>query len=103
MSREKIKKNQETCNAVVQREIQAQAREPPEELLAFLRREPRRNLTVLVKKPENGQKLAALAPFTVDYPIPASGARYYLCRGGACQSPVDSIAALEKQLDQREK
>ena len=31
MSREKIKKNQETCNAVVQREIQAQAREPPEE------------------------------------------------------------------------
>lgn len=31
MSREKIKKNQETCNAVVKNEIQAQAREPPEE------------------------------------------------------------------------
>lgn len=49
------------------------------------------------------RKLAELAPFTADYPIPASGARYYLCRGGACQSPVDSVEALEKQLNQRVK
>ena len=61
-------------------------------------REERPNLTVLVKTPENAQKLGEIAPFTADYPIPASGARYYLCRGGACQSPADSIEALDGQM-----
>ena len=81
-------------------ELICTAGELPGELFAFLRREPRLNLTVLVKIPESKQKLAALAPFTVDYPIPASEARYYLCRGGACQSPADSIEALEGQMGQ---
>ena len=79
-------------------ELICTVRELPAELFAFLRREPRLNLTVLVKTPENEQKLADLAPFTAAYPIPASGARYYLCRGGACQSPVDRMEALEKQM-----
>ena len=84
-------------------ELICTARELPNELMSFLRREPRLNLTVLVKTPENAEPLAEIAPFTADYPIPASGTRYYLCRGGACQSPADSIEALEKQLNQREK
>ena len=29
------------------------------------------------------------------HPIPKTGAHFYLCRGGACQSPVDSVAVLE--------
>lgn len=81
-------------------ELICTARGLPAELSDFLRREPRLNLTVLVKTPENEQKLAELAPFTAEYPIPASGARYYLCRGGACQSPADSIEALAKQMDE---
>lgn len=87
-------------------ELVCAAREVPPELLAFLRREMRMNLTVLVRTPENAAQLAAIAPFTADYPIPAAGARYYLCRNGACQSPVESIEALERQwseLNQKER
>lgn len=78
-------------------ELVCTARERPEELLVFLRREPRPNLTVLLKTPENAGRLAGIAPFTADYPIPAAGAQYYLCRGGACQRPLDSITAVETQ------
>ena len=76
-------------------ELVCTAREVPVELLAFLRREPRMNLAVLVKTTESAQRLAEIAPFTAGYPIPETGARYYLCRGGTCQSPADSLAALE--------
>ncbi len=79
-------------------ELICAAGEVPPELWVFLRREPRMNLTVLVKTPDNAQRLAEIAPFAADYPIPASGAQYHLCRGGTCQSPVDSIAALEEQF-----
>ncbi|MGM9614770.1 MAG: thioredoxin domain-containing protein [Oscillospiraceae bacterium] len=81
-------------------ELVCAAREIPAELSAFLRREPRPNLTVLVKTPEKAQTLAALAPFTAAYPIPSSGARYYLCRDGACRSPADSPEALEVQIQE---
>ena len=67
----------------------------PEELRGFLREAPRLGLTVLVKTQENAGTLAALAPFTKDYPIPAQGAQYYLCQGGACAQPVDSIPELK--------
>ncbi|MBR7071823.1 MAG: thioredoxin domain-containing protein, partial [Clostridia bacterium] len=67
----------------------------PEELPRFLRKAPRPNLTVLVKTPENADRLRAVAPFTEAYPIPESGARYYLCRDGACEAPVESMEALK--------
>ena len=70
-----------------------------EELLAFLRREPCVNLTVLVKTPESAKQLAVLAPYTDDYPIPAFGAQYYLCRGGACQASTDSLEVIERQFE----
>lgn len=79
-------------------ELVAAAREIPAELRAFLRETSYRPLTVLVKTPENAEALAALAPFTEDYSIPEQGARYYLCRDGACARPVDSIAGLEALL-----
>ena len=66
----------------------------PRELLDYLRREPHRNLTVVLKTPENAQQLAETATFTEAFPIPETGAKYYFCRGGTCQSPVDSLEAL---------
>ncbi len=80
-------------------ELVVTAREVPAELPAFLRETPRRSLTVLVKTPESTGALAVLAPFTENYPIPEQGARYYLCRGGSCTRPVDSIAELEGLLE----
>ena len=79
-------------------ELVAAAQEIPEELRAFLRETPHPGLTVLVKTPENAGALAAAVPFTKDYPIPERGARYYLCRNGACAQPVDRISELEALL-----
>ena len=79
-------------------ELVVTAQKPPEELRTFLQREPHPELTVLVKTPESADLLAALAPFTKDYPTHVQGARYYLCRGGACARPVDSILELETVL-----
>jgi len=80
-------------------ELVVTAREIPAELPVFLRKTPRPALTVLVKTPERAGALSALAPFTENYPIPEQGARYYLCRGGSCAQPVDSITKLEALLE----
>ena len=76
-------------------ELVVTAQKPPKELRTFLRGNLHPQLTVLVKTPESASALAALAPFTKDYPIPAQGTRYYLCRSGACALPADSIPELE--------
>lgn len=70
----------------------------PAALSDFLRGKPRPGLTVLVKTAAEAERLAALAPFTAGYPIPPQGARYYLCRGRTCASPVDTVEALEQLL-----
>ena len=80
-------------------ELVCAARELPAELPAFLRGKLFPNLTVLVKTQENAQQLAQTAPFTEAYPIPPTGVKYYLCRGGTCQSPADSLEALERQIE----
>lgn len=66
----------------------------PEELLAFLRKTPQPGLTVLVKTKMSAPRLAALAPFTAEYPLPAAGVRYYLCRDKTCTTPVETIEEL---------
>lgn len=76
-------------------ELVAAAQEIPEELRAFLREKPHPGLTVLVKTGENAGALAAAAPFTKDCPAPEQGARYYLCRNGACAQPVGRISEPE--------
>ena len=81
-------------------ELVVTAQGVPEELQAFLRENPRRSLTVLVKTRSNAGTLAAAAPFTRDYPVPEQGARYYLCRNGACAQPVDTVAALRTLFEQ---
>ena len=79
-------------------ELVVTAQKSPEELQTFLQRNSHLELTVLVKTPQNADVLAALAPFTKDYPIPAQGTRYYLCRGGACAQPVDNIAMINAEV-----
>lgn len=58
----------------------------------------RHELRAVVKTPENAKRLADAAPYTAAYPVPASKAAFYLCRQGACASPVFSLEALEKLL-----
>lgn len=75
-------------------ELVCTAEEVPEELFKFLREKPQSGLTILVKTQQNRERLAALAPFTEAYTIPATGARYYLCRDGRCHSPVETVEEL---------
>lgn len=72
----------------------------PQELMDLLRQRAEPNLTVLLKTPQSAADLARTAPFTEPYPCPAAGARYYLCRNGACAQPVETIAQLTGQLEQ---
>ena len=83
-------------------ELVVTAQALPPELAAFLREMPRPELTVMLKMPSSAGTLAALAPFTAEYPIPEEGARYYLCRGGACAQPVESTAELGALLAQND-
>ena len=73
-------------------------KEMPKELETLLRENWGGSLSVLVKTPENGQQLSALAPFTAEYLIPESGTQYYLCTNGACQMPTDSLDDIKVQL-----
>lgn len=72
----------------------------PAELREFLRAAPHPGLTILVKTPATAEALTIPAPFTKGYPIPACGAWYYLCQGGVCAQPVNSIPELETRLTQ---
>ena len=67
----------------------------PHELMTLLRENTHPGLRVLVKTPENQLQLAELAPFTEAYPVPDHGMRYYLCRNGTCEAPVDDISKLD--------
>ena len=53
-------------------------------------------LSALVKTPDNQRALARLAPFTADYPLPAEGERFYLCREGACAPPAETLEDLRR-------
>lgn len=78
-------------------ELICAAEKPPEDLTYFLKKHPY-GLTVLIKTPADETRLAALASFTSEYPIPETGVRYYLCRGKTCERPVETIEELEKLI-----
>lgn len=63
------------------------------DILAKLHQSDLFNLTLVVKTQENEQQLAAIAPYTANYPIQTM-AQYYLCTNGACQVPVTSLSTL---------
>ena len=79
-------------------ELVIAAREIPKEWENFMREESRPGLSILMKTPESADKLARLAPFTKNYPIPEQGVRYYMCRNGTCDLPADSIEELKIRL-----
>jgi uncharacterized protein YyaL (SSP411 family) len=66
----------------------------PFELSEFLKEQSLPNLSVLVKTAGNASQLESAAPFTRDYPLPESGAMYYLCRDGTCAKPVTHLCDL---------
>ena len=76
-------------------ELVCAAQEAPGELSELLRSGRRPNTAVVVKTPGTAAELAELAPYTADIPLPGRGAKYYLCRDGACRTAVDSVAELE--------
>lgn len=58
-------------------------------------------LHLLSKTPANAERLARIAPFTAAYPLPETGTVYYLCTGGACAAPVDSLEKLKSLLTEQ--
>ncbi len=58
------------------------------------------SLSVLLKTPQNAERLAEIAPFTAEYEIPQSDARYYLCRGRSCLRPAAKLEELEEELSE---
>ena len=66
----------------------------PEELADYLASQPTDCMEVLLKTEGNAESLAQCAPFTKDYPIPETGAVYYLCENGSCKAPVKSFSEL---------
>ena len=63
----------------------------PDELLQYLKEN---DIRVLLKTKTNAGLLSQCAPFTRDYPVPETGATYYLCENGACKAPVKSFSEL---------
>lgn len=54
---------------------------------------------MLVKTQKAAKTLKEIAPFTEAYPVPESGARYYLCHNGSCDRPVDSVSKVRRLLE----
>lgn len=66
----------------------------PQEVMESLKEKPQDEWHVLVKNAENAEILSECAPFTKNYPIPESGAVYYLCENGVCRAPVTDFKQL---------
>ena len=66
----------------------------PDELLQYLKENTAEDIRVLLKTKTNAGVLSQCAPFTRDYPVPETGATYYLCENGACKAPVKSLTEL---------
>ena len=64
------------------------------ELLQYLKENTADDVQELLKTESNAEALAQCAPFTRDYPVPETGAMYYLCENGACKAPVTSLTEL---------
>ena len=67
---------------------------PPDEIRDLQRQSAALHRTCLMKTRDNAERLASIAPFTKDYPIPAEQTAYYLCRNGTCYEPVLERSAL---------
>ena len=70
----------------------------PGELTEYLKKTLVYGLNVLIKTEDNKEELAECAPYTAAYPVPESGAMYYLCKNGACMAPVRRLDELGAEL-----
>ena len=66
--------------------------------MLFLCEDSHPDLTVMLINKENRDKLIHVAPFIRDYPVPDDKTVYYLCKNGACNSPVDNLESLKEQF-----
>ena len=57
------------------------------------------DFSLLLKVPSNEKELAEAVPYTRDYPIPSSGSKYYVCRGGSCMRPAENMKDLKEMLE----
>ncbi len=84
------------CDALFpHRELVVCSEEVPEELTGYLRTHPANDLFILYKSSRNQSRLSQTAPFTAFYPVPESGACFYLCENGSCKNPVRSFTELD--------
>ena len=68
------------------RELVCVADAPPQAMKA-IRAKYAPELTVLLKRPNGGERLAELAPFTKDMAMQEGKPTFYVCSGGACGLP----------------
>ena len=69
------------------RELVCASESVPPELRGYLKDNAAYGLSVLYKSSENAELLAVCAPFTEAYPVPETGASWYLCENGVCHAP----------------
>ena len=55
------------------------------------------SVTVLVKTPENTERLSKILPFSKEYPCKGY-TQYYFCEEDVCRPPVSDLKALKKFL-----
>ncbi len=67
--------------------------------LEELQKEIKPNISVILKTPDNEKILSETVPYTRNYPIPSEGIKYYVCCGGSCMQPADSIGDLKNALE----
>ena len=53
------------------------------------------DFNILFKSSANAERLKKCAPFTADYPVPLSGASWYLCENGSCRRAATSFSELD--------
>lgn len=68
----------------------------PEELFSYIKKNNRKDLSIIFKCPDNKEILSKIAPFTEEYKIPDVGNRYYLCKNHTCSRPVSEIGQLNE-------
>ena len=68
------------------------------ELLTFLHRHQEQLPFSTVKTKANQKELLNVAHYTENYPIPAEGTVFYLCKDGKCSAPVTDLQVLQQMI-----
>lgn len=66
--------------------------------LLSLKKEVFAGIDLILKTPENKERLSLIAPFTKEYPADSVKSQFYLCKNGTCLKPVESIDELKEAI-----